>query len=189
MEADRSLVNQATQAGKTATGVGGTYGSEAGTLQAGLIPTLEREAAGGMGLTPTQKAQELTAAEQGAGGAAGSIAGGAGLTAARTRNSAALSGVQDAAARARTQAGSNANLAIENQSTNLANQRQQAGLNALQGLYGTDVRAQLGAMGIVPEDVNAATNASKVGWLQDVESGVDTATGAFKALYPKGLQG
>ena len=178
---DRSLQSMATQAGKTASSVGAGYAGQAQDIYSEFIPMLRREAAGGMGLTPTQKSQELTAAEQGAGGAAGSISGQAGLTAARTRNSAALSGVQDAAARAKTQAASQANLGIENESTNLANARQQAALGQLQGLYGTNVNAQLGAMGLIPQDVNAGTNAGKVGWLQNTLSTIDTLTGAAKA--------
>ena len=178
---DRSLQSMATQAGKTASSVGAGYAGQAQDIYSEFIPMLRREAAGGMGLTPTQKSQELTAAEQGAGGAAGSISGQAGLTAARTRNSAALSGVQDAAARAKTQAASQANLGIENESTNLANARQQAALGQLQGLYGTNVNAQLGAMGLIPQDVNAGTNAGKAGWLQNTLSTIDTLTGAAKA--------
>ena len=180
--ADRSLQAMASQAGKTASGVGAGYGGQAESLYGNLIPTLEREAAGGQGLTPTQKSQMLTAAEQGGGGAAGSIAGGAGLTAARTRNSAALSGVQDAAARAKTQAASQANLGIENESTNLANARQQAALGQLQGLYGTNVNAQLGAMGLIPKDVEAGAEAGSVGWLQNM-------TGVLNALKPSGSVG
>ena len=68
---DRSLQSMATQAGKTASSTGAQYGGQAQSLYGNLIPTLEREAAGGQGLTPTQKSQMLTAAEQGGGGAAG----------------------------------------------------------------------------------------------------------------------
>ena len=179
---DRSLQSMATQAGKTASSVGAGYAGQAQDIYSEFIPMLRREAAGGMGLTPTQKSQELTAAEQGAGGAAGSISGQAGLTAARTRNSAALSGVQDAAARAKTQAASQANLGIENESTNLANARQQAALGQLQGLYGTNVNAQLGAMGLIPKDVEAGTAAGSQGWLQNT-------LGVINALKPSGSVG
>jgi hypothetical protein len=56
-------------------------------------------------------------------------------------------------------------------------------------MYGTDVNAQLKAMGIIPEDINAGLNAGKSGWLQNTEGVLGTlsgmgssAAGAFKAL-------
>jgi hypothetical protein len=174
IEVDRSLQAQAENAGKTASSTGAGYGSSASTIAGSLIPTLNREAAGNDGLTPTQKSQQLTSALQGGGGAASSIAGAAGLTAARTRNSGALSGVQDAAARAKTQAGSTANLDIENESTQLAAERQQEALGQLGGLYNTDVSAQLKSMGLIPEDVNAGANAGKEGWLQNTLATINT---------------
>lgn len=185
--ADRSIANQAASNASTAGGVGGTYGSGASGISSTIIPTLNREAAGGGGLTPTQKNQALVASQQGAGGAAGGVAGAAGLAAARTRNSGSLSGVLDAAARAKAQAGSQAGLNVENASTKLAAQQQQQALGGLEGLYGTDVSAQMKAMGLQNQDLDTELNANKQGWLQQGEGVLGTLGGAAKTAA--GIQG
>jgi hypothetical protein len=183
--ADRSIANQAGSNAATAGATGGGYGSAASGISGTLIPTLNRELAGGGGLTPTQKNQMLVAANQGSGGAAGGVAGQAGLAAARTRNSGALSGVLDAAARAKAQAGSQAGLNVENKSTDLANQQKAQAASELGGLYGTDVSAQMKAMGLQNQDLDTELNANKSGWLQDTEGLIGTlgnaATSASKA--------
>jgi hypothetical protein len=117
------------------------------------------------------------ASEQGAGGATAGITGQAGLAAGRTRNSAATSGVLDQAARSKQQTLSQNALGIQNKSADLANMKQQEGIQGLQGLYGTDVTAQMKAMGLIPEDVNAAANASKEGWLQNTLATIQTLGG------------
>jgi hypothetical protein len=164
---DRSLQSTAQNAANTAGTTGAGYGSDASSISKTLIPTLNYEATGQAGLTPTQKNQMLVAANQGSGGAAGGVAGTAGLRAGIAKNSGSLSGTLDAAARARTQAASEAGLNVENKSTDIANQKQAAALSQLQGLYGTDVSAQLKAMGLVAPDVNASTTAGNSGWLQN----------------------
>jgi hypothetical protein len=174
---DRSQQAAAGNAEKTAATTGAGYGGQASSIASSLIPTLNYEATGNAGLTPTQKNNMLVAGQQGAGGATGSIVGEAGLAANRTRNSGALSGVQDAAARSRIQAASKANLGVENESTQIANQKQAQAQQQLQGLYGTDVNAQLKAMGLVPEDINADVNAGKSGWLQNTEGALNTIGG------------
>jgi hypothetical protein len=164
---DRSLQNAAKNANTTAGQVGGQYGGEAQSIGANLIPQLQAEATGNVGLTPTQANNEFVAAQQGAGGATAGVAGAAGLNAGRTRNSAALSGILDQASRNRAMAGSQAGLNIQNQSAEIARQNQARAQNALQGFYGTDVTAQMRAMGLQPEDINAAVNAGKSGWFQN----------------------
>ena len=54
-----------------------------------------------------------------------------------------------------------------------ANMREKArqrseGLKGLEGVYGTDVGAQIKAEGLVPEDINAMVNADKTGWGKDM---------------------
>jgi hypothetical protein len=176
--ADRSLANEAQQNEESANGVAGTAGANAASDRAMLIPTLRADMTGTNGLTATQKSQALVAANQGAGGAAGGLGEKASLTAGRTGNSGSLSGVLDAIARARTQAGSQANLNVENQSTKLAQQRQQQAMGQVQGLYGTDVSSQLKGMGLANEDENTELNANKQGWLQNTEGVISTLGGA-----------
>ena len=185
MSTDRSLQAQGKQAEQQASSTAGNYGSAAAGIGAQLIPQLQREATGNVGLTPTQANNELVAAEQGAGGATAGVTGEAGLRAARTRNSGAVSGVLDQAARTRQQAGSQANLAVQNESTRVARENQARAQAQLQGLYGTDVTAQLHAMGLIPQDINAEANAEKVGWLQDTTQAIDSISGLAKAFRPQ----
>ena len=166
--ADRSLQNQAANAGKTATQVGGQYGAQAGQVGSELIPTLERDINSPIGFTPEEKNRQLVASEMGAGGATAGITGQAGLQAMRTRNSAGISGVLDQAARTRQQALSGNALNVENRSDMLAQQKRSDALRQLQGVYGTDVSAQLNAMNQVPSDVNAGVNAGNSGWFQNL---------------------
>lgn len=59
----------------------------------------------------------------------------------------------------------------------------------MSGLYGENLKGQLDAMGQVSGDINAATNASKSGWLQNVEGVAKTAAGIAKMFAPGGQGG
>ena len=51
---------------------------------------------------------------------------------------------------------------------------QRAGaLKQLEGLYGTDVGAQLKAQSLVPEDIDAWAKANQTGWLQNTAMMID----------------
>jgi len=179
--ADRSLQQQAENAGNTASTTGGNYGAAASGIGASLIPQLQREATGNVGLTPTQANNELVAGEQGAGGANAGVAGAAGLNAARTRNSGALSGVLDQASRQKGQQMSQNALGVQRQSTDLAQQNKERAQSALTGLYGTDVGAQMHAMGLEAPDINAGVNAGNSGWFQDATQLINSFAGNAKA--------
>ena len=166
---DRSAQAQAGQAEKTAGSTAAGYGSSATAIGTPLTAQLQREAANPIGFTPTETNNMVVAGEQGAGGATSGIAGQAGLQALRTRNSGALSGVLDQAARTKQQTNSENALNVQNESARLGQQKQQTALSGLQGLYGTDVGAQLKAMGIQDSDINSEIAAGQSGWLQNVE--------------------
>ena len=127
------------------------------------------------GLNANQQHQALTAAEAGAGGATGSLAGAAGLAANRTRNSGALAGTMDSLARSRAEAAAKGSEGIANQSNMLAQQNKQNALKSLGGIYGQDVGAGIkqGEMG------NAALNtqlaANKTGWFQNMTDFMNAA--------------
>jgi hypothetical protein len=184
--ADRSAQGEAKQAFNTAAGTAGQYGSTAGQVGAELIPTLERDINSPTGFTPTQINNQLVASEQGAGGATAGVTGAAGLNAMRTRNSAGLSGVLDQVARTRQQALSQNALNIQNRSDMLAQDKRASALRQLQGIYGTDVGAQLHAMSQEAPDINAQVNAGNSGWYQNVLGGINAVTNAYKAFNPGG---
>lgn len=172
--ADRSIQKSAGQDATAAGGAAGGFGGAATGIAGQLTPEIEREAANPIGYTPTQTNNMLVAGEQGAGGSNASIAGAAGLAANRTRNSGALSGVLDAAARAKAKQLSTNALNIQNRSADVGLQRQQQAQQQLQGLYGTNVNAQLGAMGLQNQDLDTELKAGQQGWLQNTEGVLGT---------------
>lgn len=165
---DRSAQNQAGAATTTAASTGGQYGSQASQANASIQPTLQSEINNPTGFTPQETNNQLVAGEQGAGGANAGVVGNAGLNATRTRNSGSLAAVMDSAAQRRGQTLSQNALGVQNESANLAQKKQQSALGTEAGLYGTDVNAQLKAMGLEPEDINANVNAGKSGYFQNL---------------------
>jgi len=165
--ADRSLQANATGAANTAGTTASGYGSSAQNVNSTLLPALKNDVNNPQGFTPEQLNDMIVSGEQGAGGAASGIAGQAGLNAMRTRNSAALPGVLDQAARQKMQQSSQNNLNVQNESARLAQQKRSAALGGLENQYGTDVGAQLKAMGIQDQDLNTAIQAGNSGWLQN----------------------
>jgi hypothetical protein len=177
---DRSAQQQAGQAVKTASSTGAGYGTAASGISSSLVPTLQNDVNNPTGYSPTETNKMLVAGEQGAGGAAAGVTGAAGLDAARTRNSGALSSVLDQAARRKGQTLSGNALGVENKSADLAQKKRASALGGLEGLYGTDVGAQLKAMGLQSQDINSEINAGNSGWLQQGE-------GLFGTLSKAGL--
>lgn len=173
-------------AATTAADTGAKYGASADTLGATLVPELTKEATHPTGFNPTDVNNMLVAGEEGAGGATGSIVGQGNLEAARTHNTGALSAVLDEAGREKARTLSSNALNVQNQNAMLKEKQRQSGLAGLADLYGEDVNAGLKAQGLVPEDINAWSNANKTGWLQNTTGVLDTLTGAAKAAKPGG---
>jgi len=187
-QAATSNISKVGQAAATnATTTAGGYGSSAAGIGGTLIPTLTKEATNPQGFNPTDINNMTVAGEQGAGGANSGITGEAALRTARSRNAGGFSGALDQAARVKGQALSANSVGIQDQNAQLKQKQQQAGISGLQGMYGTDVSAQMKGLGLVPEDLNASTNAEnsnvnagKSGWLQQGEGVVDTLANVMK---------
>jgi hypothetical protein len=183
--ADRSAQQQGQQAERTATNVAGGYGTTASQVGGTLIPTLERDVTNAPGFSPEDLNAMLVGGEQGAGGAAAGITGQAGLQAARTRNTGAFGGIADMAARRKLQQESQNALNVQAQNAQLKQQQRAEALRGLQGVYGTDVGAQLKSMGLIPEDIGTELAAGRQGWLQNTEGALGTlgniGLGAAKA--------
>lgn len=159
-----------------ATSTAGNYGSQATNIGGALVPQLQKQATNPTGYTPTQQNNMLVAGEQGAGGANAGITGQAALTAARTHNNGALSGVLDSAARMKQQTLSQNALGVQNKQADLQQKQMSDAQKELAGLYGTDVNADLKAQSLVPEDINAANNAAQSGWQQNAQKWYQLAT-------------
>jgi hypothetical protein len=165
---DRSIQTSAKGQAASATGTAGGYGTQAGGIASSIIPTLERQAAGqGTGFTPVDLNAMRVAAQQGAGGAASGLTGQANLMAARTRNVGGFGAALDQAARQRMQQLSQSNLDIQAMNAQQKLAQQRAAQQQLAGLYGTDVSAQLKAMGLSDEDLKTALQAGQTGWLEN----------------------
>lgn len=181
-EDDRSAQNQAGQATNQAFSTAGNYGAKAGQIGSSVIPTLERDVTNAPGFNPTDVNAMLVAGEQGAGGAASGVTGQAGLEAARTRNSGATSSVLDQAMRRKGQILSQNALDVQGQNAKLKQSQRSQALSGLEGMYGTDVGAQLKSMGLIAPDINSEVNAGKSGWAQNLEQAGLTGAESFKDI-------
>lgn len=183
---DRSLVQNAKDASKTAQQTAGNYQAAGNQIQGDLVPRLEREAVNPTGYGTFGLGDMESAAEQSAAGASGTAQEGMRLRAMRTGNAAGLGSGQAAAAEGAARAGGSALQDILAKNAELkANQASKAN-SQLGDVLGENIHGNLSAQGLVPEDINAATNASKVGWVQNVEGLGDTAANLIKAFKTKG---
>jgi hypothetical protein len=178
----------ANNAGQVAGGLGQVAGSERSFLD----PMYRREATAEHSLDPTQTGELLTAAGAGIGAATGAADTQMARQAATTGNPSAIAKGQEELARDRMKTSAGVSEGVAAQDVTGALQLRQQGLAGEQGLYGENLHGQLAAMGQQAEDINAATNASKTGWLQNAEglakTGADVATGAAN-LKNAGLLG
>lgn len=156
----------------------GGYGSEASDVGATLVPELTREATHAQGFSPADLNAMFLSSAGAAEGGRGTVSGEATRMAARTHNTGALSGVLDEAARGAGRTTATAGLNTQIQNAMLKERQRQAGLSGLAGVRGGDIRAQLEAEGLVPQDINAWSNAGKTGWLQNTLGVIDTLSGA-----------
>lgn len=171
---DRNLQKQATTNSNTAGAAAGGYGASAASDSAEVTPFLNQELKAKHSLDPNQINELLTSAGAGTGGATGSIVGQADLEAARTRNASGFTKTLDEAARDKAKAAAGMSEGVAAQDVMGAKQLNQEGAAGLQGLYGTNVNAQLKAMGQQNEDEDTALKAGQQGWLQNATSVADT---------------
>ena len=173
---DRSLVNTAKAGAANAAQGAGVYGTQARNTYATAMPLLTHLATNAPGLAPATYGMIQSGELSAGAGKAADMDEKARLAAARTGNAAAAGALGTAGAEAAAR-GIGANmlgLGEMQAKTQLA--QQEAGLRGLEGLYGQSVRGQTALESLIPKDVNAATAASKVGWLQNME-GILRASG------------
>lgn len=172
----RSAVNQAQQAATTAGNTAAGYNSTASGIGGSLIPFESRQLQNPSGMSQQDIGSQLAASAAGAGGATSGLQGAASKMGATTRNPMGFSSALDSAARQRTAAEAKGSEQIQANNAGVKlNQQEQAG-SALGNLYGMSSRAGAENSGQEANDINAATNASKTGWLQNAEGGLDTLT-------------
>jgi hypothetical protein len=155
---------QAQNAYNAANTAAGTYGSQANGASAALTPFFTQEMNAQHSLTPGQQNEMLTAAGQGAGGAFGGAEGQANREAARTGNATTLTKSLDEMARDKAKSAAGTSEGIAAQDVMGAQQLRQEGAQGLQGLYGTDVNAQLNAMKQTDADINTENAVKGQDW-------------------------
>src|ERR1700674_2603355 len=165
---------------KQAQQAAGQYGSTVSEEGAQLNPFFSQEMRAEHSMTPQQQAEMLTAAEGGAGGAFGGAEGQIERNAARTGNATSVTKSLDELARERAKVAAGASEGIAAQDVMGAQQLRQEGARGMQGLYGTNVSGQLGAMKQASDDVRLQQELSP-GWLKGVEGIVNTAANAATA--------
>lgn len=173
----RSAVSQANNAQQTAGSTAAGYGSDAAGISSTLTPFLTRELNNPEGISQQDQTAMTSAAEAGAGGLAGGLATKANQNAAATGNASGFSSTLGDIARERGKAaaGAGEGIAAQNAETKLNQQNQAA--EGLRGLYGNDVSAQLGSMGIRNGAINAETNADSTGWFQNMNNLIRSLSG------------
>lgn len=160
-----AAMDAAAQAKATAAGLGQSAAGELGQVQ----PFYAREMHAEHAFDPTQLNEMLTAAGAGTGAATGAADAALQRQAASTGNAAGATKSLQELARDRMKAGAGVSEGIAGQDVAGAQQLRQEGAGGMQGLYGENLKGQLSAMGQEAGDINAATEASKTGWLQNAE--------------------
>lgn len=179
--ADKKAKAKASQAADTAKNEGARYGSAASDVASTLVPEYRREATSPTGFMPQDVNAMLVGGEQGAGGSAASLAGEAGLGAARSRNTGALAGTLAEIARSKGRQFSENALNVQSMQAREKQRQRSEGLRGLEGIYGTDVGAELKEQGLVPEDINAMLKANESGWGKNLMGWAQTLTGGANA--------
>lgn len=113
----------------------GTNSANAATALGTINPIYSKMAAGGMGYTPQQKADQLTASSQAGGGGVAAAVGQGGLDAARTGNAGGTAAALDDASRNAVAQQSSDALGVQNRSDDLATENQRVGLSGLNSIY------------------------------------------------------
>lgn len=167
LRGDRSLGNQANTAESAAVGTAGSLGSTAAGVGANIIPGLEKQANAPPGMSPADLANDQAKSQEAAGGEAGALKGTLATRAARMGNAASLNADTAAVSQGASRAQGQATQDILSQNADLKNKQQEQAQQGLEGIYGTDTKGMVSAMGLQPEDINAGVNSQKVGWLQD----------------------
>jgi hypothetical protein len=178
-------------AGKAATATENTtasgFGGNATQINSTLIPGLEKEATAPTGLNPTDVNNMLVASQQGAGGVNSGIVGQTGLQATRTRNTGNTGAILDEAAREKGRTLSSNALGVQNENAKVKLGQQQFAQEQLGGAAKEDTQAQLAAMGMVPQSIDATTKAGQSGWFQNMTGFMSAlgndAAGAGKLIH------
>jgi len=188
---DRSMQKSSSGAMNQAEQTAGKYGSTAQDISGNLTPQLQRWTVAPPGYGARGVARMETSAMQGAGAKTGAMQEAARLRAMRTGNAAALPALEAAEAQGGARGAGSTVEDILARNEMLKSQQQMGAMKGLEGMYGSSMRGDIGAQGLVPEDIRANLAAGQQGWLQNTMGimgalgGMGTGAGAAMAGYGK----
>ncbi len=162
----------ASTAATSAQNISNVSGGNAGALYSTLAPALESQMANPQGFNPVDLARMDTATMQTAGGTQSAAVGAGSLRAARTGNVGGSDAAIADAARKGGEIASEGALGTQIKNAQLKQHQRDQAASGLQGLYGGERGASVGALGQVASNVNADTNAENASW--DWTKGVDS---------------
>lgn len=176
----RQQVGQSNQNFNSASGNAANYGGAASGIGGTLTPFLTQRLLKPSGYSQGDMGAMLANAFGSAGGVTSGITGQANLESGRSRNDAGFSTALAEAARARTSAAAHTSEGIAADNANLKQDQSNNAAKMLQGLYGTDVGAQEGALNTANSATQTGIEAGKSGWLQNMNAIITTLAGAAK---------
>ena len=155
---------QAEQAGQTGLQQSAALGGQANNLFGSLAPALQTQMTHPQGMSPQDLAATTTAAQESAGGSNAGAVGQGALLAQRTKNRGAAGAAIGSAARGAQQTLGKAALATSLENARIKRQQQGQAMGEMGGLYGTTLGGAEKMLGIVPQAVNANTEAENASW-------------------------
>lgn len=167
-----------------AQGLSNQLGQQQTEEGAQLNPFFSQEMKAQHSMTPGQQGEMLTAAEAGAGGAFGGAEGQINANAARTGNATSVTKSLDEMARDKAKSAAGATEGIAAQDVAGAKALNQEGAAGMQGLYGTNVSGQLGAMKQANTDVSTEQATQGKSWLDQLNSLNSLAGGVASDFCP-----
>ena len=168
---------QANALQNTAGNTAANYGTTAANISSTLSPFLQRELNSPAGYSQPDETAMLSNALSGAGGVAGGLMTKADQRAGATGNQAGFSSNLDDIARQTAKGAAEASTGVAVKNAALKEEQQQAGAEGLRGRYGTDVGAQLNALGVQNNAINSEVNAGKSGWFQNMTALISALRG------------
>jgi hypothetical protein len=162
----RAAQSQASNLENNAAGTAAGYGSGAENISSVLTPFLTRNLNNPQGISQQDQTAMLSAGEGGAGGLSSGLNSENNERAAATGNGSAFASSGDDIARMKAAALGSSSIATDNAHVKLGQQDEAA--KGLSGMYGTDVGAQLRAMGVQNDAIGSEVNAGSNGWFQNM---------------------
>ncbi len=183
---DRSAVQAQKGLRDTTSQTAANAGGQADTEHGELAPFYHNEMTAEHLFDPNQTAELLTAGMAPTGAVLGDVQHQAELQGARTRNASGFTKSLQQAARDKMKTDAGISEGIAGQDILGAKQLNQAGAAGMSNLFGADTNKQLASLGLEEKAIEGQAEAGKSGWLQNLQSTVNSAANLIGALKKPG---